>query len=226
VNRLSLLVEVPICAFRPYTSREYQDTYPVPTPSAVYGMLLSLVGVGREQNLEARQKAKAHHRGAEMALAVEREPEQSRVFRKLRRGEDLESRRPDYQDLLIDVRLWVWLQEGQDQARPTLLVRVKQALDDPSTVRRSGGLSLGESSYLIDRISVRQPPSQKLAFLRPDPAGFYNLPVWVDHQEARNTILRRFTIGEPEQVEQELPKAWFKIGIAEMPHIDPESRQP
>ena len=37
---LTLYVEVPICAFRPHSSREYQDTYPVPPPASVYGLLL------------------------------------------------------------------------------------------------------------------------------------------------------------------------------------------
>src|SRR5690242_4430765 len=98
---LAVLVEVPICAFRPYTSREYQDTYPVPTPSSVFGMLLSFVGVAREN--------KGLHRGVEMALAVEKLPQRAKVFRKLRRGSDLTNLRPDYQDLLLDLRLWVWL---------------------------------------------------------------------------------------------------------------------
>src|SRR5260370_9007937 len=91
------LVEVPVCAFRPYASREYQDTFPVPPPSSVYGMLLSLLGVPRDQ--------KEIHRGAEMALAVERLPRRSKVFRNLRRGSDLEDTRPDYHDLLMALLL-------------------------------------------------------------------------------------------------------------------------
>jgi CRISPR-associated protein Cas5t len=213
VSALCLLVEVPICAFRPYTSREYQDTYPVPTPSAVYGMLLSLIGVGREASLEDRHKAREVYRGAEMALAVEREPVRSRVFRKLRRGESLDSRRPDYQDLLLDLRLWVWLRAGTDQATPTLHERVKQALDAPEGITRSGGLSLCESSYLIDAITDREQPPDNLVFLVPDREGFYSLPVWVDHVEAKNSILCRFSIGQPEALEEGLAKAWFKIGV-------------
>src|SRR5215203_6052852 len=99
-DALCLQVEVPVCAFRPYASREYQDTYPVPTPASVYGMLLSLIGVQRED--------KGLHRGVDLALAVESVPERSKVFRKLRRGPDLENTRPDYQDVLTDLRLWVW----------------------------------------------------------------------------------------------------------------------
>lgn len=37
-------VDVPIASFPTSRSREYRASYPVPPPSTVYGMLLSLVG--------------------------------------------------------------------------------------------------------------------------------------------------------------------------------------
>lgn len=197
-------VEVPVCAFRPYASREYQDTYPVPPPATVYGMLLSLLGIPREE--------KAVHRGAEMALAVKRLPMQrSRVFRKLRRGKDLDETRPDYQDLLIDLKLWIWLADGRDQASPKLPKRVADAIRSPEMIDRFGGLSLGESSYLVDSITIsHQEPNAKLYFLKPDKAGFYNLPVWVDHAENRN-IRWRFNI-EQMPVADALEKCRVYIG--------------
>ena len=121
---IPIRVEVPVCAFRPYASREYQDTFPVPPPSSVYGMLLSLLGVPREH--------KDCHRGAEMAIAVELLPGKAKVFRKLRRGDDLEDTRPDYQDLLMDLTLWVWLRPGTDSANPPLSQRVPNTLADSS----------------------------------------------------------------------------------------------
>src|ERR1700674_1944442 len=92
---LPIRVDVPVCAFRPYASREYQDTFPFPAPSSVYGMLLSFLGVRRED--------KGQHRGVEMGLAVRQLPGVAKVFRKLRRGGDLGNTRPDYQDLLMDL---------------------------------------------------------------------------------------------------------------------------
>ncbi len=41
---IALKVEVPIACFRQSRAREYIETYPVPPPSTVYGMLLSLLG--------------------------------------------------------------------------------------------------------------------------------------------------------------------------------------
>lgn len=183
---VSLYVEVPFCAFRPYTSREYQDTYPVPPPSAVYGMLLSLVGVGREE--------KAHHCGVEMALAVESLPQKTKVFRKLRRGNTLKDTRPDYQDLLLDLHLWIWLKQGCDNAPVPLPDRIAQALLSPFSATRSGGLSLGESCYLVDTIAMRKPSKGEGVFLQPSDQGFHSLPVWVNHQDASKTRLRRFTL--------------------------------
>ncbi len=197
-------VEVPVCAFRPYASREYQDTLPVPPPATVYGMLLSLLGVPREE--------KSRHRGAEIALAVAAAPGRSKVFRKLRRGTDLEDIRPDYQDLLMDLALWVWLRPGTDRAAPPLSARIPAALANPEQITRSGGLSLGESSYIVDIICVDDSPPDQLRFLALDPSGFYSLPVWVDHAERTNTVIERFRLSECVPINDGLALAWVCVG--------------
>lgn len=201
---LCLLVEVPVCAFRPYASREYQDTYPVPTPASVYGMLLSMLGVPRAD--------KAAHRGAEFALAVEAVPEQSKVLRKLRRGADLENTRPDYQDVLTDLRLWVWVRRGADIGQPCLADRLRDALATRfAGITRAGGVSLGESSYLVNAVSTKAPPDA-LTFVVPDASGFYSLPVWVDHTDAAKTRHTRFRVAEDATpVSESLPSSWFGI---------------
>lgn len=201
---LPIRVEVPVCAFRPYASREYQDTFPVPTPASVYGMLLSLLGVPREE--------KSLHRGAEMALAVSTIPERAKVFRKLRRGGDLGKTRPDYQDLLMDLTLWIWLRKGDDAASPPLAERVPAALTHPDTISRFGGLSLGESSYLVDTLQIVADVRQPLIFLHRQDDGFYNLPVWVDHTEMANTRCKRFQLSELMSVSDGLQSAWCQIG--------------
>jgi CRISPR-associated protein Cas5/DevS len=172
-------------------------------------MLLSLLGIARED--------KARHRGAEMAVAVANVQERlhrSRVFRKLRRGKDLEDTRPDYQDLLLDLKLWVWLRRGTDQANPPLCDSIPAVLRDPRTIkRRSGGLSLGESSYLVDVICIDPEPQEPLVFLIPDEErGFYSMPVWVDHLDRKNTFPGRFRLSDPVFVSEGLKDAWICIG--------------
>lgn len=199
---ITLRVEVPICAFRPHESREYQDTHPFPPPSAVYGMLLSLCGVRREH--------KAQHQGVRMALAIETLPERAKVFRKLRRGKELGNLRPDYQDLLIGLQLSVWLATGSDQGQPPLVERIVAALTQPRGIDRFGGLSLGESSYLVNSIRHQAPDDDQIMhFLKPEPAGFYSLPVWIDHQSNTNSR-QRFNIVH-EKVSDALKHCWIEI---------------
>jgi CRISPR-associated protein Cas5t len=197
-------VEVPVCAFRPFASREYQDTFPVPSPSSAYGMLLSFLGVPREE--------KTRHRGVEMALAVSALPGRAKVFRKLRRGSDLENTRPDYQDLLMDLTLWIWLRPGGDAAEPSLAERLPVALSRPENITRFGGLSLGESSYLVDTVTIDDAPPDRLIFLLPDSAGFFSFPIWVDHAERKNTVLGRFRLSDLTPIATGLPLAWLRIG--------------
>ncbi|MBM4288588.1 MAG: type I-MYXAN CRISPR-associated protein Cas5/Cmx5/DevS, partial [Deltaproteobacteria bacterium] len=155
METLCLFVEVPVCAFRPHWSREYQDTYPFPPPSTVYGMLLSLAGVDWQQ--------KGKYAGVHMALALEGEPKQSRVLRKFRRFsaskvvDPFTFRRPDYQDLLLWLKLWVWIHDGEAQASLVEKVRISLTPAHRGEIQRYGGLSLGESSHLINDVSLREP---------------------------------------------------------------------
>lgn len=182
METLCLYVEVPICAFRPRWAREYQETYALPPPATVFGMLLSLAGVDWPD--------KEKYIGVELALALTREPDKLNkctIFRKFRRvpqakadADPLTERRPDYQDLLLDLNFWLWLRDGQ--ARHSLTDRVLAALDPQRRrdIQRYGGLSLGESSHLVNAISITPPHGQGY-FLTRDPAGYYQLPIWVQH---------------------------------------------
>jgi CRISPR-associated protein Cas5t len=131
-----------------------------------------------------------------MTLAIESLPERAKVFRKFRRGKELGALRPDYQDLLLSLKLWIWLARGADQGHPSLVDQTISALIRPQQIERFGGLSLGESSYLVDSISLVRPDDEReLYFLVPDPAGFYSLPIWVDHERNRHHR-NRFNISK------------------------------
>lgn len=199
MEQLCLYVEAPFCAFRPHTSRDYQDTYPFPPPATVYGMLLSLVGVDWRE--------KHQYAGVEIALALEGEPERARVFRKFRRvpqnnkkADPLASRRPDYQELLVDVRLWLWLRHGKEKQEKLLLELVRKALtpSERHLIPRFGGLALGESTNLVNHVVLNPKfsPTNELFFLVKDNAGYYSLPIWVDHPRTGQdrSIKNRFEI--------------------------------
>jgi CRISPR-associated protein Cas5t len=207
LTTIALKVEVPIACFRQSRAREYAETYPVPPPSTVYGMLLSLVG---EEN---RYK----HCGVKLAIALLSEPEKSVVIRTSRRFKkknihDLSNSRPDYQELLTNIELIVWLKTGEDQATPTLLERLQQAFNNPASVNRFGGLCLGESRDLVNAVSFvpENYQGESLLWLIQDEKGFLTLPYWVDHVGSKGTRWQRYTLQES-QIWQPPDLSWTVI---------------
>jgi CRISPR-associated protein Cas5t len=97
--------------------------------------------------------------------------------------------RPDYQQLLTNVKLVVWLDSSAESGgSPTLEDRVTVALATPAKIDRFGGLSLGESTHLVDEVSrfAEDPKAIGRAFLQADD-GRLTLPVWVDHVGSAGT---------------------------------------
>lgn len=119
-----------------------------------------------------------------------------RTFRRFKRMQlnDPTNARPDYQQLLTDVRLQVWV-EGE-KASPSLAERLDNAFKNPASVERFGGLSLGESRDLINAIDRLTPSgtSQPLHWLIQDQNGELTLPYWVDHVGASHTRWQRYTL--------------------------------
>jgi len=199
MKTICLFVDVPLCSFRPNWSREYQDTFPFPPPSTIFGMLLSLTGEDWDK--------KEDFKGVKLALAIEEGVENSRIFRKFRRvpqsnkeADPLTSRRPDYQELLLWLKLWLWLNDGG--SNNSLVERVQVALNRNTrkTINRYGGLSLGESSHLVNEVKICEPDNKIGSFLVHTVKGFYSLPVWVHHERCGvgKTRMERFEILNPE----------------------------
>ena len=203
---------------RPMWAREYQETYPTPPPSTIYGMLLSLIGVER--------KDKNRHAGLRIAIAMAENTEDSfwqrrekgRVFRKFRRvaqakknADPLADRRPDYQELLLGLEFWLWINDSQ--ASHPLCDEIRKALDPEKRgeIVRHGALCLGESSHMVNEIAEDHPHG-KGRFVSPCERGFLSMPVWSDHKEDRPTV-RSFEIREPEQLPS-VPPPDFWITIA------------
>jgi CRISPR-associated protein Cas5t len=191
---LGVRVTVPIACFRKGLAREYLETEPLPPPSTCYGFLLSLVG----------ESSRQRHVGCRIAPVLFGQPERSVVLRTLWRVKYTPlgspgNTRPDYQQLLAPVELLCWIDSANEKnAGPSLEERTRAALSSPSSIRRFGGLSLGESTHLVDEVQLlekyldtkrwqeRRPQPRGQAFLLAD-RGRVTLPVWVDHVGSAGT---------------------------------------
>lgn len=154
---IGVCVSVPIACFRKGMAREYLETYDYPPPSTCYGFLLSLVG-------EVDRNA---HIGVRVTFALRHRSERSVILRTKWRIKNAKvhpgvgtNRCPDYQQLLTQCDLVIWLDSSEEprltEGLPTLESRVRTALD-PSTrgqIERFGGLSLGESTHLVNEVSL------------------------------------------------------------------------
>jgi CRISPR-associated protein Cas5t len=210
MEALRLYVSVPVGGFRVAQAREYWETYPVPPPATVYGMLLSLVG----------EEDRLVHSGAELAVALLSDPARSVVLRTLWRLKDKKSapgsgsnKRPDFQELLSDVRLSVWVRPGADARKPSLHDRLTAALERPAKVKRFGGLSLGESTMLVDEVrrwNGRDPTEGRLLLRHDD--GDLSLPVWPDHVGSIGTRWGQFRLDDRSLLPAEPPSdAWTAL---------------
>ena len=195
METLRLYASVPVACFRVAQAREYWETYPCPPPSTVYGMLLSLVG----------ETDRTRHVGAQIAVGLRSEPAISVVLRTLWRVKDRKeppgvgsNARPDFQELLTDVQLALAVRtSSRDAASDPLLERLTRAFDSPASVSRFGGLSLGESTFLVDDIrrQTENDPTVR-QWLVQDDRGDLSLPIWADHVGSRNTRWGQFRLNE------------------------------
>jgi CRISPR-associated protein Cas5t len=195
IEPLGIFLSVPVAGFRAPHAREYFETLPVPPPSTLYGMLLSLVG----------EEQRTRHEGAEVALAMLSAPAISVVLRTTWRIKDRKlgpglgnNRRPDFQELLTDLRLAVWLRPGREEgSTPSLHQRVTEVLANPAASRRFGALALGESTHLVDEL--RPLRSGDLTVARPlvaDPDGDLSLTIWPNHVGSRGTVWGQYRLTD------------------------------
>lgn len=205
---LALEIEVPIACFRQSRAREYAETYRAPPPSTVYGMLLSIVG---EMN-------RYLHCGTKIAIALLNKPDKSTVIRTFRRFKKKDihepvNSRPDYQELLTDIRFIVWIDSHQDNSQPTLSQRLQQAFANPTSISRFGGLCLGESRDLVNSVSLLSKNHQNhdLQWLVKNEDGLLTLPYWVDHVGSKATRWQNYLILEPSEFSHPPESAWTLI---------------
>ncbi|MEM7590200.1 MAG: type I-MYXAN CRISPR-associated protein Cas5/Cmx5/DevS [Cyanobacteria bacterium P01_A01_bin.83] len=201
-----LRVDVPIASFPTSRSREYRETYPLSPPSTVYGMLLSLVG----------ETDRYKHCGVKIAIALLSEPAKSVTFRTMRRFRykqlnHIKNSRPDFQEILTGIELIIWVDKGEDKAKPNLSDRITQAFANPTLVSRFGALCLGESRDFVNSVDLitEIEPNRSMKFLIQHESGYLSLPYWSDHVSSKNTRWLRYCFESSRQ--QPPDSAWTVI---------------
>lgn len=191
MKSVAIYIDVPVATFRQSHAREYGKTYPYPPHSTVYGLLLSVVG---EMDIP-------RHCGVQLAIAMLSQPSKSKTLRtinrfKFKKQDHLGNKRPDYQEILTDIRFIVWVKSAEDKNNPNLPQRLEQALLHPNSVKRWGVLYLGESDDLVNNIKlVRENFAvQSREWLLKDNNGWITLPYWVDHFGFQGTKWFRYRL--------------------------------
>lgn len=212
----TLYVEVPYASFRKSYARSFAETYPLPPPATVYGMLLSLVG----------ERFRRRHAGVRLAFAYKCRKQNERceevclprvatTLRKLSRFKYGVSgkggSKPDFIETLCGIEFLCWVDSANEDggrtveadagseraSAQTLEERIVAALASPASVERYGVLSLGLSDDAVN--DVRLCPAVKGHWHRlfPRNTGTMELPVWVDHVGAAKTRWRRYELEQP-----------------------------
>lgn len=203
---ITLHIEVPYASFRKSFARSFAETYPLPPPATVYGMLLSLVG----------EHFRRRHEGVRLAFAYKRMLRIATTLRKLSRfkygsienyrrllKEEKDTRQIDYVETLCGIELLCWIDSREEMPNEDgsskgddLERRLGVALQTPHEVERSGVLYLGLSDDAVNEVSLWEQSEGAWHRLLPSNTGTLELPVWVDHVGAANTRWRRYNFEE------------------------------
>ena len=189
-------VECPYASFRKSFARAYAETYLLPPPATVYGMLLALVG----------EWFRRRHVGVKLAFAHARVPRVATTLRKLSRykygvasKQERLGNAPDYVETLCGIEFLCFIDSTDERCDPpTLETRVIEAIREPEHVTRSGVVSIGLSDDMVDSIElvdVSKPPG-RWYWMSPADSGRFELPIWVDHVGAQDTRWRRFDLDD------------------------------
>ncbi len=215
-----LSVEAPYASFRTSFARSYAETYPLPPPATIYGMLLSLVG----------ERQRRTHLGVRLSIGFARRPRLSTVLKRLSRYKyGVPSKQaklgnaPDYVEVLCGIDCVVLVDSASESASITLEKRLSMALDSPERIERTGILCLGLSDDMVDvkRVSPVGPEAH-IEWLTLDSDGSLELPVWVDHVGSADTRWRRFRLVQSNDDETASDR-W--ITIQTPPEIDQADKQ-
>jgi CRISPR-associated protein Cas5t len=187
-----LHIEVPYASFRKSYARSFAETYTLPPPATVYGMLLSLVG----------ERFRSRHEGVRLAFAYKRIPQIATTLRKLSRfkygvpaKQSKLGNAPDFIETLCDIEFLCWVDSSKEKpGTETLEARIVTAIQKPDEIDRYGLLCLGLSDDAVNDVSLPRTADGRWHRLLPSSAGSIELPVWVDHIGSAKTRWNRYQL--------------------------------
>lgn len=205
-----LHIEVPYASFRKSFARSFAETYALPPPSTVYGMLLSLVG----------EHFRNRHEGVRFAFAYKCRckkdevcngncfPRIATTLRKFSRykygvpnKQSSLGNAPDFIETLCNIEFLCWVDSAKEKADErgnakgeVLEQRILNALQNPQTVSRSGIVCLGLSDDAVNDISLCEAVKGEWHRLLLNDKGSLELPVWADHVRGLDTRWQRYEL--------------------------------
>jgi CRISPR-associated protein Cas5t len=201
---------VPYASFRKSYARSFAETYPLPPPATVYGMLLSLIG----------ERFRRRHVGVRLAFAYKRVPLIATTLRKLSRykygvpgKQEKLGNAPDFIETLCGIDFLCWVDSsGEHGTDPTLEQRIITALTAPESIERYGVLCLGLSDDAVNDICLCETVEGEWYRLMPHNMGVIELPVWVDHVGAARTRWQRYDLeAQATTVTEPTLEQWTEI---------------
>lgn len=220
---ITLKIEVPFATCRKSFARSFAETYPVPPPATVYGMLLSLVN----------ERFRIRHEGVRLAFAYNRLPRVTTTLRKLSRykygiatKQSKLGNAPDYVESLCGLEFLCWVDSSEEVAvatgqrtaeRQGLESRLIEAIQFPERVDRYGILCLGLSDDAVNDIRLCEEVSGAWHRLIPSESGDIELPIWVDHVGSINTRWQRFQLDRAAVLGKSSPSPGYFTRIVREP---------
>jgi CRISPR-associated protein Cas5t len=190
-----LSVEVPYASFRKSFARSFAETYSLPPPATIYGMLLSLVG----------EDFRARHENVKLAFAYKQMPRIATTLRKLSRykygipsKQSTLGNAPDFVETLCEIEFLCWIDSSEESPTrgESLESRLLTALNSPHEINRRGIVSLGLSDDAVNEVSLCQQVVGKWHRLLPSGTGLLELPIWADHVSGLKTRYERYHFEE------------------------------
>lgn len=158
--------------------------------SAHLGVKLAIGIVGEDPPISRIVRKQRHHKFATNSSAVKKREAKYGVGNFPARWFS----KPNYQELLTDLRVVVRLDSGEEAAAVKLTERVAIALSRPSQITRFGGLSLGESWAMVNGIRAYRETDGSIRWLVKDSHGLISLPVWINRKTSQGTF-QRFSLS-------------------------------